>query len=175
MPRKITFVALGGSPELNIIETILSGEMRAIMKKVGMVALSVLLAISGMQVSADPMAERQAQLEKEREAYMQGLERQNNAATLGWHWYQDPAEQEVDEAAPDEEAPAQPTPAPNEEMVQIDVKWLRENLPKMLDDAMNNPGDMQKVKLYWLAQKWPWIWPRNSKMKPGGCISPIRS
>ncbi|MFM5043251.1 MULTISPECIES: conjugal transfer protein TraF [Aeromonas] len=123
------------------------------MKKVGMVALSVLLAISGMQVSADPMAERQAQLEKEREAYMQGLERQNNAATLGWHWYQDPAEQEVDEAAPDEEAPAQPTPAPNEEMVQIDVKWLRENLPKMLDDAMNNPGDMQKVKLYWLAQK----------------------
>ena len=114
--------------------------------------LCLLTAVASSHVSADPMEERQAQLVQEREAYLQGIEQRNSAATQGWHWYQDPTEEEASQEQPTETSEPAAAPPPGE-MVEIDVKWLRDNLPKLLDDAMNNPGDMEKVKVYWLAQK----------------------
>lgn len=123
------------------------------MKRAKPLAVFVLVTLAAAHVCADPMLERQAVLEKERQEYLQKLEHQNDAATLGWHWYKDPepGEEQTDEQLPVD--PASVPDQPSQEMVTIDVKWLRENLPVMLDDAMNNPGDMKKLKLYWLAQK----------------------
>lgn len=122
------------------------------MKAMRPLALMVLASISSASVNADPMLERQALLEKERQSYLDQRAQQYSDAVSGWHFYVDPKEQEQAQEADDPATPAQSAEQPVEK-VKIDVKWLRENLPHMLDDAMNNPGDMQKLKLYWLAQK----------------------
>lgn len=132
---------------------ILKGKEQAFMKRAKPLAVFVLVALSAPSIYADPMLERQSMLEKERQEYLDRLEHQNDAATLGWHWYKDPEpEEESSVELPPVDSSSVPTD-PTQDMVTIDVKWLRENLPVMLDDAMNNPGDMQKLKLYWLAQK----------------------
>lgn len=71
----------------------------------------------------------------------------------GWLFYEDP-EEEVE----DKEKPLSPptigggSGASQPQEVKLDVEWLRENMPKMLDDAQNNPTTENLAK-YAFAQR----------------------
>jgi conjugal transfer pilus assembly protein TraF len=73
----------------------------------------------------------------------------------GWFFYEDPDP----EIAPEKEKP-KPIPQPlagtpsesQQEQIKLDVTWLRDNLPKMLDEAQNNPTD-ENIAKYTFAQR----------------------
>lgn len=68
-------------------------------------------------------------------------------ADRGWHWY---------EIEPDEEEIVKPKVAPpppsTSEQVTINVKWLRDNLPRLLDKAQDNPS-RENIAAYYYAQR----------------------
>lgn len=77
----------------------------------------------------------------------------------GWHWYEDPP---VEKKAP----PPKPVPppvavaAPPAASVTapgvpalFSTAWLRANLDRLRDDAMDNPDDKDKVRAYMYAQR----------------------
>ena len=72
----------------------------------------------------------------------------------GWYWYLDPKDQPPEEKAPavvpsGKPAHAKPAPAKKE---PFSVEWLRENMPKLLDTAVNNPTK-ENVEAYFYAQR----------------------
>ena len=72
----------------------------------------------------------------------------------GWYWYIDPKDQPPEEKAPavvpsDKPAHAKPVAAKKE---PFSVEWLRENMPKLLDAAVNNPTK-ENVEAYFYAQR----------------------
>lgn len=74
------------------------------------------------------------------EEYLRKLDEQQKAATAGWHWYNDDVKQDEEE----EQAPQQPTvPAeptkPESKETELTAEWLNENIPKLLNSAINNP------------------------------------
>lgn len=70
----------------------------------------------------------------------------------GFYWY-DPYS--VEQPEPDlepqpETTPTAVTPKPvKEEMVQLDAKWLKENLPRLSDKAINQPTDTNLANYYY--------------------------
>lgn len=67
----------------------------------------------------------------------------------GWHFYEDPLKEQVEEK---EVQPAQPKPIEKVEMVEINSEWLKANLPKLLNSAMDNPST-ENIANYYYAQR----------------------
>lgn len=73
----------------------------------------------------------------------------------GWHFYEDPEEEKEEELV---EEDAQPSMAPQKvqsqqkEEVRLDIQWLRDNIPKLMDEAQNNPTK-ENISKYAYAQR----------------------
>ena len=72
----------------------------------------------------------------------------------GWHFYEDPElvdeeKQEVPKAQPPS---AQPNDKKQPEMVEINSAWLKENLPKLLNTAIDDPST-ENISNYYYAQR----------------------
>lgn len=74
----------------------------------------------------------------------------------GWFWHETPPEQPKEEAQkPVEEVPAQSTsttPTDPNKKVTIDVQWLRENMDRIRDAAINNPTE-DNLGVFYGAQR----------------------
>ncbi len=83
----------------------------------------------------------------------------------GWFWYKDPPEEKPAEepekipetvtaqTPPPETAPEEKTAPETDMMIPGSVAWVRENLPKFLDRAIDDPTD-ENVMAYLLLQKY---------------------
>lgn len=78
----------------------------------------------------------------------------------GWHWYEDPLKDEVLEKpveAPKAPKPPEKTAEPKPEKppgpAPMSTEWMRENLPKYLGKAIDNPTD-ENVRAYLYLQKY---------------------
>lgn len=73
----------------------------------------------------------------------------------GWHFYEDPDEEKeeepVDEAIQPNSHPQNPQ-AQQAEEVRLDIQWLRDNIPKLMDAAQNNPTK-ENISKYAYAQR----------------------
>lgn len=70
----------------------------------------------------------------------------------GWFWYEDPLLPE--EPKQDEAPPPQPTvPAATAGPKPLSTEWIRENLPKALDAAIDNPTD-ENIQYYLYLQRY---------------------
>lgn len=77
----------------------------------------------------------------------------------GWFWYKDPREAkeklvpppQIQPPSPPPQAPAQ-TPAAPDRVPTFSVKWLRENLDKLRDVAIDDPSP-ENVRAYYYAQR----------------------
>lgn len=67
----------------------------------------------------------------------------------GWHFYEDPLKEQVEEEKEVQPPPIQPKPA---EMIEINSEWLKQNLPKLLNSAMDNPST-ENIANYYYAQR----------------------
>lgn len=75
----------------------------------------------------------------------------------GWFFYKDPKEMkrkelEVPPPSPEPEAPAAESAVKGEEVRPFSVKWLRENLDKLRDIALDDPSP-ENVRAYYYAQR----------------------
>ncbi len=72
----------------------------------------------------------------------------------GWYWYIDPKDQPPEEKAPAVVLADKPThtKAETAKKEPFSVEWLRENMPKLLDAAVNNPTK-ENVEAYFYAQR----------------------
>lgn len=77
----------------------------------------------------------------------------------GWFWYRDPKDEvPKEQPKPPEKSPESPKPEAKPEPKQtkktepFSVEWLRENMPKLLDAAINNPTK-ENVEAYLYAQR----------------------
>lgn len=73
----------------------------------------------------------------------------SNKVTKGWHWYEEEKKQ------PEKKSPKkQPRRKDNSptETIKLDTKWLRENLPKLLDKAQDEPT-YDNIAAYFYAQR----------------------
>lgn len=89
------------------------------------------------------------------EEYLRQLDEQQKAATAGWHWYNETEtdEDETAETQPEQPQPTNTTPTEQpkqQQTVQITAEWLKENIPKLLNTAVNNPTQ-ENLKNYWMA------------------------
>lgn len=115
------------------------------MKNTSRTLLCVSIAIASLTAQADYFDE-----------YKANLDRAQEEATRGWHFYN---EEEEPEPVTTEEEPSQQAKAEDEasrtppETVKIDVKWIRENLPKYRDMAVNDPYNKDKQAAYWTLQR----------------------
>lgn len=71
----------------------------------------------------------------------------------GWYWYEDPPPEKKKEI-PEQE----PSPPPTDQAKQTGPKpfsaqWLRDNLDRLRDDAIDNPDDEAKVAAFLYAQR----------------------
>lgn len=74
----------------------------------------------------------------------------------GWFWFEDP---EVVEEEPEKKTPL-PTPSPSktenkddEELVRLDVKWLKQKIPEFRNAAINNPTN-KNIARFLYAQRY---------------------
>ena len=73
----------------------------------------------------------------------------------GWHFYEDPKE---DEDKEDEDVTINTLPPVSSEQsemkqeVRLDIQWLRDNIPKLMDAAQNNPTK-ENISKYAYAQR----------------------
>lgn len=67
---------------------------------------------------------------------------------LGWHFYQDPLE--VEPSIKEEKKAITPIKQP--EKIEINTQWLKENLPKLLNKAMDDPSE-ENLANYYYAQR----------------------
>lgn len=65
----------------------------------------------------------------------------------GWHFYEDP---EIVEE--EEKKPAPKVEAVKPEMVEINAEWLKDNLPKLLNTAIDDPST-ENIATYYYAQR----------------------
>lgn len=77
-----------------------------------------------------------------------------NRKSEGWYWYIDPKDQPPEEKAPAVVPADKPThtKAETAKKEPFSVEWLRENMPKLLDAAVNNPTK-ENVEAYFYAQR----------------------
>lgn len=67
---------------------------------------------------------------------------------FGWHFYEDTTEEELPKI--ENEKPTISTK--KTEKVEINTQWLKENLPKLLNKAMDNPSE-ENLANYYYAQR----------------------
>lgn len=107
---------------------------------------------------ATPLDDYRAKLAEQQQQMIDARTKADSDARKGWHWYSEEEpeevqpEEEVAQSPPAEKPPEKEKPAPPK-TVKLDNAWLRENMPKLLDDAMNNPNDENKVAAYWLVHR----------------------
>lgn len=72
----------------------------------------------------------------------------------GWYWYIDPRDLPQEEKAPTVAPPPVPVQSNSKAAKKepFSVEWLRENMPKLLDAAVNNPTK-ENVEAYYYAQR----------------------
>jgi len=74
----------------------------------------------------------------------------------GWFWYKDPKEKPIvkpkEPQSPTKTAPETPTTAKKETIVPFSVEWLRINLPKLQQEAIDNPTK-ENISAYYYAQR----------------------
>ena len=68
----------------------------------------------------------------------------------GWHWYEDPPPPKKQTQEPKKPEPKAETPAKPR---IFGAAWLRENLPRLRDDAIDDPDNKDKVRAYMYAQR----------------------
>lgn len=75
----------------------------------------------------------------------------------GWHWYEDPPPEKKLPPPPKPVAPPSSAPAPAVSVpagpALFSTAWLRANLDRLRDDAMDHPDDKDKVRAYMYAQR----------------------
>ena len=70
----------------------------------------------------------------------------------GWFWHE-PAPEAIEPESPEEQAPpASSQPLPDEKMVDIDVEWLKKNLPQLQANAISNPST-ENLGAFYAAQR----------------------
>lgn len=69
----------------------------------------------------------------------------------GFFWYDDPAKITKNEDEP-EEAPPAVKMSKEQESINLDSAWLKQNMPKLLTNAMDNPT-MENLSRYYTAQR----------------------
>ncbi len=73
----------------------------------------------------------------------------------GWYWYEDPPQGKS--TTPSEPPPKAPSPkaqeAKPEQPKLFSAEWLRKNLDRLRDEAIDNPDDKEKVAAYMYAQR----------------------
>lgn len=122
------------------------------------VTLAAILAVDATRLMADPLSDFRRKLDEQQQSLLNARKQADQQARQGWHWYK---EEEPKEETTEEEPPAPPKPEqPKQESqpekpktVVIDNAWLRDNMPKLLDQAMDNPKDENKVALFWLVHR----------------------
>jgi conjugal transfer pilus assembly protein TraF len=71
----------------------------------------------------------------------------------GWWWKKDVKEKPVKPIEPPKPIPPKPAEeTPKEDKSPFSVKWLNENLPKMLESAIDNPSE-ENLAAYFYAQR----------------------
>lgn len=74
-----------------------------------------------------------------------------NERPLGWHFYEDPEPEP--ETEPEEKVPPPPQAAAKKlETIEINSDWLRDNMPKLLNAAIDNPSS-ENIANYYYAQR----------------------
>jgi conjugal transfer pilus assembly protein TraF len=68
----------------------------------------------------------------------------------GWFWHEEPVVEEDD--SPEQPAQSSSSASKEPDIVKLDVEWMRENLPKLMDKAVNNPTDVNLAN-YAYAQR----------------------
>lgn len=123
------------------------------------VLLLTALALAVHSATADPLTEYRAKLAEQQQRLLDARKQADIDARRGWHWYNE-EEPQPEEAPPEESAQTPPPEKPVEKekpeppkTVKLDNAWLRENMPRLLDDAMNNPDDENKLAAYWLVHR----------------------
>lgn len=131
------------------------GAMRPATLALFIVALPLLVAPSSANETLPNSikAEATSVMDADRQGYFMDRER-------GWFWYETPPviepeqepEKPIVEQAPTK--PAETTIAPQKEQkpAAFSVKWLRENMPALLDKAIDEPTD-ENVSAYLYAQR----------------------
>lgn len=72
----------------------------------------------------------------------------------GWYWYEDPLPVKPVEKPKEEPIPPKvPAPTAKEQPNLFSAEWLRKNLDRLRDDAIDNPDDKDKVAAYMYAQR----------------------
>lgn len=72
----------------------------------------------------------------------------------GWYWYKDPPpEPPKKKPEPKPEPPPAPVEKKPEPPKLFSTAWLRQNLDRLRDDAIDNPDDKDKVAAYMYAQR----------------------
>jgi conjugal transfer pilus assembly protein TraF len=77
----------------------------------------------------------------------------------GWHWYEDPPPEKKPRpppkpiAPPPAAAPAPAAPPAPAGPALFSTAWLRANLDRLRDDAIDHPDDKDKVRAYMYAQR----------------------
>lgn len=75
----------------------------------------------------------------------------------GWHWYEDPPAKK--EQPPEKVEPLRPAPPPSAKTPEpkgpamFSAAWLRENMDKLRDDAIDHPDDPAKVRAFLYSQR----------------------
>lgn len=79
----------------------------------------------------------------------------------GWYWYKDPKEIKKTDPSPEKKAEAPPEkPEPPKEEAKIkpedipfSTAWLKANLDRLREEAMDSPDDPDKIRAYLYAQR----------------------
>ncbi len=112
---------------------------------------------------ADPLTDYRAKLAEQRQQMLDARKQADIDARRGWHWYNDEEPQPEEPPADEDETAQTPPPEPEKpvepeqpkppQTVKLDNQWMRENMPRLLDDAMNNSNDENKVAAYWMVHR----------------------
>lgn len=122
-------------------------------------ACAIVLAFAAAQVYAEP-APRATQ-EAQAKAYSPLTYPDSGLPFLeererGWHWYENPEDERLEEPppppSPPEPTPQQPEPAAPKGPKPLSSEWLKENLPKFLNRAIDEPTH-ENVAAYLYLQR----------------------
>lgn len=112
--------------------------------------LRIALSAAALLTAAMPALSQEPEADAQAEAPGRFYERKSE----GWFWYKDPKDQPPPKKAPPKAPPpAGPakTPAPAK-VEPFSSSWLRENMPKLLERAVDNPTE-ENVQAYLYAQR----------------------
>ncbi|SUJ10033.1 conjugal transfer protein TraF [Shewanella morhuae] len=75
-----------------------------------------------------------------------------NQSQRGWFWHEPVPESETEPEAETEPDQVSAPPTTDEKMVNIDAEWLKENLPQLQANAINNPTN-ENLGAFYAAQR----------------------